>query len=137
MDAPALTLYFDGNCTFCSAEMARLKRWDTKKRMSFVDIAGPDFSAAALGLDMRALGAQLHTVTADGTLLIGIDSMLAAYTLAGRGALVWPLRVRVLRPALSYLYRQFALHRYTLSRWLGYGAPACPDGVCRRDGPYF
>jgi predicted DCC family thiol-disulfide oxidoreductase YuxK len=137
MDTPALTLYFDGACTFCSAEMARLGRWDTHRRLAFVDIAGADFCAPALGLEMRALDAQLHARTADGTLLVGIDSMLAAYTLTGHGALVWPLRVRPLRPALSYLYRSFARHRYTLSRWLGYGAPACGDGVCRREHPFL
>jgi len=71
---------------------------------------------------------EMHALTADGGLLVGIDSLLAAYTLLGRGWMVAPLRVRALRPVFSALYRGFARNRYRISALLG--APACKDGVC-------
>jgi predicted DCC family thiol-disulfide oxidoreductase YuxK len=137
MDGPELTLYYDGSCAFCCAGMQRLKRWDRAARLQFVDIAAPGFSPRALGLGMQALNTEMHATTADGKLLKGIDSMLAAYALAGQGWRVAPLRVRWLRPVLAVMYRSFARNRYRISAWLGYDkSPVCTDSVCSR-GRHF
>jgi predicted DCC family thiol-disulfide oxidoreductase YuxK len=101
MSGPELTLYYDGNCGICRAEMARLRGWDNGHRLGFTDIAAPDFSPLSLGVSMAALNAEMHARTADGRLLAGIDSLLAAYTLVGRGWMVAPLRVAALRPVFS------------------------------------
>lgn len=136
--APALLLFFDGQCPFCAAEMQRLRSWDRHQRLGFSDIAAPGFDPAPLGVDMAALNRELHSLTHDGRLLVGIDSMLAAYTLVGRGWLVWPLRVPGLRRLLAALYRSFARHRYLLSRWLGYRAtPACDGDQCSIGNPFL
>lgn len=134
MSAPQLTLYYDGKCPFCRAEMARLRGWDTASRMEFIDISLPGFDPAFLGASMADLNREMYSRSAGGTILVGTASILAAYELAGRSPLVWPLRVPVLRSILSCLYRLFARHRYTMSGLLGYrGASACTDGVCQRD----
>ena len=134
----ALTLYFDGACPFCVKSMRQLGRWDTAGRLAFVDIAAPGFDPAPLGVDMAALNREVHGRTREGDLVVGIDTMLAAYTLAGRGWLVWPLRVRLLRPALAGCYRWFARHRYAISRRLGIRLPdACADGVCGIGNPFL
>jgi len=141
MPAPALTLYFDGRCPFCVTEIGRLRGWDTAGRLAFIDIAEPGFDPAPLGVDMAALNRELHAATPGGALLVGIDSMLAAYTLVGRGRLVWPLRIRRLRPGLAALYRWFARNRYRFSRLLGYRlqAPlaACDGATCAAKGPFM
>lgn len=132
-----LTLYYDGRCPFCATEMARLQSWNRAGRLAFVDIAADGFDPLSLGLDMAALNRESHARTADGALLVGIDSLLAAYTLVGRAWLVWPLRVRFLRPVLGLAYRSFARHRYTMSRWLGYRLPPrCEDGTCALKHPF-
>ena len=132
MESAALTLYYDGHCAFCRAEMQRLRRWDHAGRLRFVDIAAAGFSPQALGVTLQALNTELHALTADGRLLAGIDSVLAAYAAVGQGWRVAPLRLPMLRPVLSALYRSFARNRYRISAWLGYAAPACSDGVCER-----
>ena len=138
MHATEWTFFFDGNCPFCAAEMRRLGDWDKAGKLAFVDISAPDFSAISLGVDMAALDRELHSLTAHGRMLVGIDSMLAAYTLVGRGWLVAPLRVPMLRPLLADLYRRFARNRYRISRWLGYAQkPTCSEDVCRRDHPFL
>ena len=135
---PALTLYYDGRCPFCVASMRGLSDGDAAGRLAFVDIAQPGFDPAPLGVDMAALNRELHGVTGDGRLLVGIDTMLAAYPLAGRGWTVWPLRIRLLRPLLSTLYRWFARHRYAISRRLGYCLPAgCDGAVCGIGNPFL
>lgn len=135
---PELTLYFDGHCPFCAAEMDRLRRWDTAGRLAFIDISASGFDPASLGVDMAALDRELHSRTAAGKMLIGVDSMLAAYTLVGRAWLVSPLRVPLLRSCLAWLYRGFARHRYRFSRWLGYRQKAqCNHEACKPLNPFF
>lgn len=134
----ALTLYYDGKCPFCAAEMARLAQWDRRQALAFTDIATPGFDPAHLGATMADLNAQLYGLTRDGRVLVGIDTMLAAYTLVGKGVLVWPLRVPGLRQLLAALYRAFARNRYTMSRLLGYKPqPACDGTVCTPGNPFY
>lgn len=133
MDAPELTLYYDGLCVFCRTEMARLRRWDSAGRLGFADIAAPGFSPPA-GASMAALNTEMHALTQDGQLLVGIDSLMAAYTLAGRGWMTAPLRVRALRPLFTALYRSFARNRYRIAGRVA-GA-ACDDGACAARHPF-
>lgn len=135
---PRLTLFYDGNCPFCHSEMKRLGSWNHAGHLAFVDIAAPGFDPAPLGIDMAALNREMHGRMANGMLLVGIDAILAAYTLAGKSWLVLPLRVKWLRAPLRNLYRQFALRRYTFSRWLGYKTPPrCDNEVCQSANPFF
>ncbi len=132
-----LRLFYDGQCPFCAQEMARLARWDRHGYLAFEDISLDHFNPAALGVTMADLDRELHSQTASGTLLVGLDSMLVAYTLVGRSWMVLPLRVRWLRPLLARGYRAFARNRYRFSRWMGYGPVAqCKDGVCATRTPY-
>jgi predicted DCC family thiol-disulfide oxidoreductase YuxK len=135
----ALTLYYDGNCPFCVAGMDRLRAHDRAGKLAYVDIAQPGFDPSHLNASMEQLNLEIYSLTGEGKVLVGVDSLLAAYTLAGRGWLVWPLRVPLLRDVLSWLYRAFARNRYTMSRLLGYKAnkPACEDGVCFHGNPFF
>jgi predicted DCC family thiol-disulfide oxidoreductase YuxK len=138
MAGPDLTLYFDGHCPFCVAGMERLRGWNAAGRLAFVDIAAPGFDPAPLGVDMAALNRELHATTREGELLVGIDSMLAAYTLVGQAWRVAPLRVRMLRPLLARAYRWFARHRYGISKRLGYRLPAACDGAtCSIGNPFL
>ncbi len=132
MDTLALTLYYDGHCAICRDEVARLRRWDKAGRLAYADIAAHDFVPPA-GVEMNALNTEMHALADDGRLLVGIDSLLAAYTLTGRGWMVAPLRVAVLRPVFSALYRGFARNRYRISALLG--TQACEDGVCASKHP--
>lgn len=134
---PALTLYFDGHCARGAAEMTRLKKWDCYGALAFVDIATPDFDPAVLGVTIAALGREIHSVDGNGRMLIGIDSLLAVYTLVGKRWLVWPLGIAMLRPVLSAAYRVVARHRYRFSRWLGYRQLACENGVCAIGNPFL
>lgn len=127
----SLTLYIDGKCPLCVAEMTRLRAWDRHARLAFIDIAQPGFDPAPLGVDLAALNRQLHGWTADGRFVVGIDSIIAAYTLAGKGWVVAPLRVPFMRPAFRALYRTFARNRMRISRWLGVkNGPVCTDETC-------
>ena len=114
MSRPALTIYYDGKCPFCANGMDQLGAWDKAGKLAFVDIFIDGFDPAHLNASMAQLNLEIYSLTAAGEVLIGVDSLLAAYTLAGQGWRVWPLRVPVLRSVLAYLYRAFARNRYTM-----------------------
>lgn len=138
MIAPQLTLFYDGNCPFCAAEMARLQRWNSSGKLAFIDISQANFDPSPLGVDIAELDKELYSQRPNGEILIGIDSMLAAYTIVGKGWRVLPLRIKLLRPLWTSLYRKFARNRYRLSRLMGYKTiPHCKDGVCKRINPFF
>lgn len=132
-----LTLYYDGKCPFCSAEMRRLAGWDRVNRLDFVDMSQAGFDPSHLQLTMDDLNREMVSQRADGAVLIGVQSLLAAYTLVGKGWLVWPLRVPLLRDMLSWMYRLFARNRYKMSRLLGYKAPACDGATCSVGNPFM
>lgn len=135
----ALTLYYDGLCPFCTIEMDRLRRWDKHGQLGFVDISIGGFDPSHLGATMEQLNLEVYSQTDQGQVLAGTESIFAAYRLVGRGWIVWPLRVPLLRQFLSWLYRLFARNRYRMSRLLGYkrATPRCEEGVCAHRNPYF
>ncbi|MBY4869806.1 MULTISPECIES: thiol-disulfide oxidoreductase DCC family protein [Burkholderia] len=131
MSSNELVLYFDGRCPLCAAEIRRLGARDRQHRLAFVDIAEPGFDPAPLGVDLSAMNRELHARLPDGRMLIGMDSIVAAYTLVGRHGLVWLLRAPAVRDVFAPLYRRVARNRYAVSRWLGYRTEArCDTRAC-------
>lgn len=115
-----------------------MQAWDQDKKLGFVDISQADFDPSSLGVSMADLDAALHGQTHDGRLLVGLDTMLLAYTLVDKAWMVAPLKLACLRPSLSFLYRQFARHRYSLSRLMGLKkTSSCTDGHCELTHPFF
>jgi predicted DCC family thiol-disulfide oxidoreductase YuxK len=67
----------------------------------------------------------VHAVSSDGTTLVGMDAVRAAYGAVGLGWLLAPTRWPGLRPLFDRFYRWFADNRQRISalaRRLGYGA---------------
>lgn len=86
------TLYYDGACPLCAAEMAKLSRY-TGDQLVLENIHSLDDQG---GLpDKQVLLKRLHLRTADGQWLVGIDANIRAwhYTPYGRfwRILGWPL----------------------------------------------
>jgi predicted DCC family thiol-disulfide oxidoreductase YuxK len=126
-----LTLFFDGRCAFCVAGMKRLRRWDIKEKLAFIDISDPLFLAEKWGLNQPMLEQSLHALTEEGNVILGIEAIYMAYALVGQGWRVCLLRVKGLRFLWVKLYRVLAKYRYQLSLWLGYmNVNKCSEGVC-------
>lgn len=125
-----LILFYDGHCPLCVSEMRRLTRNDQHQRLVLVDIHTPDF-ANYPHIDAQSASDILHGVTADGTLLLGLDAIHRAWQLVGKGGWYAPLRWRWLRPLADWAYLKFAANRYTLSRWLT-GRARCQQGQCKK-----
>ena len=87
---PKDTLFYDGQCPICNAEISRLEAL-VDDNLVCVDI----HSATSTPLDKQQLFSELHLLKADGELLIGLEANVAAWqhtkwrSLAG--ILLWPV----------------------------------------------
>ena len=71
-----LIVWHDGDCPLCRAEIALMRRLDTRGAIRFVDAASVD--ADACPLDRRALLARFHA-SEDGELLSGAAAFAAMW----------------------------------------------------------
>ncbi|MEP0355134.1 MAG: DUF393 domain-containing protein [Paraglaciecola sp.] len=110
-----LTIFYDGYCPLCLAEMRKLKELDTSKAISFVDIQEDCFNHNYPHLNWAALNARIHGYLADGRLISGLDVTYVAWKLVGKGWVYAPLRWPVIRWFANMAYNGFAKHRYTIS----------------------
>lgn len=137
-----LTLLYDRACPVCRLEMDGLRDRTGAHQLRFVDISAPGFDPRPYGVSVAAMQAEIHAVRADGRRVVGVEALRLAYAAAGVGWLLRPTAWPGLRPVADGLYRVFARHRYTVSRW---AAPlieavaarramrrmaACRDGRC-------
>jgi predicted DCC family thiol-disulfide oxidoreductase YuxK len=118
---PELTLYYDGQCPLCVAEVEFLQSRNAAGQLAFVDITQVGFTKAGHNISCEAAMAQIHGRTADGQVLVGVPVFAAAYKLAKLPVLAWLLSRRWLMPVLQPAYVLFAKHRQTISRCIGAG----------------
>lgn len=79
--ASPLQIFYDGACPLCRREAKYYRGKAPAGAATFIDIAAPDFDAAAHALDSRAINKEIHARKADGTTVTGIDAL----------ALMWQL----------------------------------------------
>ena len=132
MKPPQLTLLYDGSCPICAWEQRNLARRDRHGRLGFINIQSPDFNPGVYGVTHDALMGRLHAITADGHMLVGVETLLASYRAVGWWWVYLPLRL-IPRRLMVLAYGWFADHRYQLSRRIGHWfGPVCEQDVCRR-----
>jgi predicted DCC family thiol-disulfide oxidoreductase YuxK len=117
--APELTLYYDGQCPLCLAEVEFLQSRNAQGQLAFVDVTQTGFEASGHNISCEAAMAQIHGRTANGQVLIGVPVFAMAYKLAKLPVLAWLLSRRWLMPVLQPAYVLFAKHRQTLSKRIG------------------
>jgi predicted DCC family thiol-disulfide oxidoreductase YuxK len=113
--APRLQVFFDGACPLCSREKEALARRDRGGQIEFIDIAEPEFDAAAWGREPAEFMAAMHVRLPDGRWVLGADAFRQLYGLLGFGWLVALTRVPGIRQAVDAGYRAFARNRTRLT----------------------
>ncbi|REH36982.1 putative DCC family thiol-disulfide oxidoreductase YuxK [Paraperlucidibaca baekdonensis] len=117
-----MTLYYDGHCPLCLAEIRFLAERNEAGLLSFVDVCADDFSSAEVGVSScQILLDNMHAKLADGTVLVGADVFAAAYERAQLPRLAWLFSRPWLMPLWRLVYRVFATHRERISRLIGPG----------------
>jgi predicted DCC family thiol-disulfide oxidoreductase YuxK len=120
-------IIFDGQCSFCRAQVERLAAWDRKGRLAFVSLHDPEVARRWPDLSHEQLMDEMYVVDQQGRRHGGA---LALRYLARRLPRLWVVLPLLLIPGSlplwRSLYRWVARRRYQLR-----GVPPCDDGTCR------
>ena len=114
----ALTIFYDGGCPLCVAEMRHLKKLDTAGNIAFENIYEADFCERFPTINQQQADRILHGQTGDGDMLFGLDVTYRAWVLVGKRKWVAILRWPLIKGLADIGYLFFARYRYTISRLL-------------------
>lgn len=131
-DKDRLTLYYDGSCPLCSAEIKHYKAQPGGDRLAFVDVSRAE-NAVGAGLTARQAMRRFHVRQSDGSLLSGARAFIAIWKELPRWR--WAARIATIPgipTLLEGLYRLFLPVRPFLSKAAAlFGAK--PETPCPRD----
>jgi predicted DCC family thiol-disulfide oxidoreductase YuxK len=119
---PKLTLFYDGACPLCQAEILFLSGRNQANLLEFIDIHSEQYDPLKLGVSCEEALAAMYGQYADGTLINGPAVFPEAYRRANLPTLAWIFSRKTMQPALQIGYRFFAKNRHAISRVLGPGA---------------
>ena len=114
-----LTLFYDGACPLCQAEIIFLSRRNKANLLDFIDINSGRYDSQAIGVSCAEALAAMYGQYADGSLINGVVVFPEAYRRAGLPFLAWLFSRPFLQPILQIGYQFFAKNRHIISRILG------------------
>jgi predicted DCC family thiol-disulfide oxidoreductase YuxK len=106
-EQPALTVYFDGSCPLCQAEIAHYRKQEGANRICFHD-ASLSHDQVAPDLAKADAMARFHVRQRDGQLLSGAAAFVSIWSLLPRWR--WAGRIAALpgmTALLEFFYRLF------------------------------
>lgn len=113
-----LTIFYDGGCPLCAAEMRHLNSLNSAGKLAFENIYATDFGARFPHIDQSEADRILHGQLANGELIFGLDVTFKAWVLVGKRKWVAILRWPIIKHVADVSYLFFARHRYLISRLL-------------------
>jgi predicted DCC family thiol-disulfide oxidoreductase YuxK len=116
---PSLTLYFDGSCPLCQAEIEYLRHKDERGALAFIDITQAGVEIEQSGLSCERAMQLMQGRLLSGEVIEGVPVFATAYQLVGLRTLAWILSRPSLQGFLGYGYAAFAKRRHRFSRLLG------------------
>ncbi|MCB5162714.1 thiol-disulfide oxidoreductase DCC family protein [Marinomonas algarum] len=125
-----LTIFYDGHCPLCAAEMNTLRSLDTQKKLHLEDIHAENFSEAFPHIDPIEADRVLHGQLDDGRIIKGLDVTCLAWKLVGKHKWMQVLRWPVIRFFADKSYLFFARYRHQISSFVS-GKPRCEP--CKKD----
>ena len=117
-----LTLFYDGACPLCQAEILFLSGRNQADLLGFVDINSTAYDPLKVGVSCEEALAAMYGQYADGTLINGVTVFPEAYRRADLPTLAWIFSRKSMQPVLKMGYRFFAKNRHAISRVFGPGA---------------
>lgn len=114
-----LTIYYDGQCPLCQAEIEFLNTRNGDNLLAFVDLSEPSLDEANHQISCSMALERIHGRLGDGRLLVGVPVFAEAYRRAGLHTFSWLLSQRWSSPILSIVYSVFARFRRPISRCIG------------------
>ena len=114
-----LTLYYDGTCPLCQAEILFLSGRNQANLLGFVDINSEAFDPQKVGVSCEAALAAMYGQFASGKLIQGVSVFSEAYRRANLPRMAWLFSRKSLQPLFKLGYLFFAKNRQAISGLLG------------------
>jgi predicted DCC family thiol-disulfide oxidoreductase YuxK len=105
-----LTLFYDGACPLCQAEIVYLASRNHQGLLYFVDINGPEYDPQSVGVSCEQALARMYGQLEGQAAIHGVPVFAEAYRRAN---------LPLLRPIWNLSYRFFAKYRHTISGLIG------------------
>ena len=112
-----LTVFYDGYCPLCVAEMKQLAELDSQGQLVFEDIQASNFSDRYPHIDPIEADRVLHAEYEYGRMIYGLDVTHQVWATVGKKPWLAIIRWPVIRWFADIGYRIFANNRYTISYW--------------------
>jgi len=110
-----LTVFYDGFCPLCSAEINQLRAYDHDVKITFEDIHAPDFVKRYPYIDQVEANRILHGQLSNGDMIYGLDVTYQAWKAVGKHRWLAILRWPGIKLLADISYRFFAGHRNVIS----------------------
>ena len=110
-----ITIFYDGACPLCVAEMTKLKESDSRGFIDLIDINLSDFNDRHPEINREKALKILHGKLSDGSILLGLDVTHYAWKSVGKHRWIALIRMPVLKQISDLIYLAFAHNRYWLS----------------------
>ncbi len=127
-EKPSLTVYFDGSCPLCRAEISHYRAEAGADALDFVDVSLPEVVVPA-DLTRQEAMSRFHVRADDGTLISGAAAFVDVWRRLPRWR--WAARLAALPGMLVVLetgYRLFLPIRPVLAKLFGRALAAGPGG---------
>jgi predicted DCC family thiol-disulfide oxidoreductase YuxK len=120
-----LTVLYDGSCSLCRASVKRVRPWDSRGRIDFLDLHDPSAQERFPQIDPEIAMRWMQAVDAQGRVFSGADAWARiGLLLPGWKYLAWIILVPGIRWLVGRIYVWIARNRY---RW---NRTVCADGSC-------
>jgi len=133
MSDNTLTIFYDSRCPLCSLEMEKLKRYDTKNLIQLEDLHQIKFAERFPEINFDKAMKILHGKY-QGKTLLALEVTHRAWSIVGKGFLVAPLKLPIIKQIAHQGYLLLAKYRHPISQCLyqrfGIGIKTCDQGTC-------
>ncbi len=113
------TLFYDGACPLCLAEITFLKSRNHAGLLSFVDINSANYDPQQVGVSCKEALAKMYGQVEGETPINGVAVFGEAYRRADLNTLAWIFTRSWMMPILKPSYWFFAKYRHGISSALG------------------
>jgi len=125
-----LTVLYDGSCSLCRASVARVRPFDARRRIEFLDLNDPSAQQRFPQIDRDVAMRWMQAIDAHGRIWSGADAWARiGLLLPGWNLLAWLLLVPGFRWLAAKSYAWIARNRYRCNPAL------CSDGTCSLHTP--
>ena len=113
------TLFYDGACPLCQAEIVFLQNRNASGLLRFVDINSSQYDAQQVGVSCEEALASIYGQVEGEAPINGVAVFGEAYRRANLPFMTWIFTRSWMMPILGPSYRFFAKHRHGISGFFG------------------